>query len=223
MSSPLRRIASTLRSLRPTWRQGFLMLATFVLGSAALFTLLYQATPRDDAALVPAWFNLLEDCRTSLESRAPLFGLGLLPTGTQPDPLRFMGMSRTKMWAPLGGGRFAVMEHEHDTQTGVLRGCDVVLADWHRPLSRLEIDRLTFAFLEQRTRLLYQGSHAAHDIDPRADYTSAGYRSKAPNPADCQVVTAMFAEPDKGEFSVLAGEQLAGQCTGGASFIKSGQ
>jgi hypothetical protein len=116
MGSLLQRALRLARWLKPTWRQGFLMLATFVVGSVALYTFLFAAKSREDAALVQSWFNLVEDCRTSVESREPLFMLNVLPTGASPDPVRVIGMSRAKMWAPLGGGgRFAIMEHEDDT------------------------------------------------------------------------------------------------------------
>lgn len=70
------------------------MLATFILGSIALYTYLFVAKARVDAALVPSWFNLVAACRTSVETREPLFMLSLLPTGEQPDPLKIGYLSR---------------------------------------------------------------------------------------------------------------------------------
>jgi hypothetical protein len=197
------------------------MLATFLVGSTALFSFLFAAKAREDASLVPSWFDLVEDCRTSVESREPLFMLNVLPTGASPDPVRVIGMSRAKMWAPLGGGgRFAIMEHEDDAPSGVFRGCEVVLADWHRPLSRLEIERLTFAFIEQRNLLLYQRAHEADDIEAMPNLTSLAFRTTSPNPDGCRVVTAMFAEPDEGDFRVVVGEQREAECVGGVSLMK---
>ncbi len=217
----LNRAARFALSLKPSWRQGVLMLATFIVGSAALYTFLFVTKAQEDAALVPAWFDMFQRCQTAIETRQPLFMLGLLSGLVPADPLETARPGRTKMWAPLAShGRFAVEEHEDDTQSGALRTCSVVLADWRRPLTRLEIERLTYAFLENENDRLLKGGYEAHTPSPLPGIVSAGFRSLAPNPAGCPVVSAMFATPAEGEFRTSVGEE-GGSCQGGASLMQT--
>src|SRR5512140_2654436 len=98
MRSPLQRLAKMARALRPTWRQGCLMLATFVLVSALSLSFLLVAKARDDSALVSSWFDMFERCRASVETREPLSMLNLLPSNAAVDPIRIAGAVRARMW-----------------------------------------------------------------------------------------------------------------------------
>jgi hypothetical protein len=196
------------------------MLATFLLGSAVLWTFLLVGKAKDDGALVSSWFDMFERCRASVETHEPLFMFNLLPNPALVDPLKNIDARHIKMWSPLvGGGRFAVLEREDVAASGVFRSCEVVLSDWHRPLSRLDIERLTYTFMEERSVLLAKGSHEARDPVPLTRLTSAGFRTSWPNPMGCPVVTAMFAQPELGDFRVISGEQETA-CSGGPSFMK---
>ena len=197
------------------------MLAVFVIGSTVLWTFLLVSKARDDRTLVASWFDLFQRCRTSIESRQPLFMFSLLPSSASLDPLKTIEDRKTRLWAPLGGGRFAILEREAGDQTGALRSCEVVPSDWHGSLSRLEIERLAYTFMEQRSVLLGKGSHEAFEPSPVTGSTSAGFRTTGLNPAGCPVVTAMFAEPELGKLTVVSGEQGT-VCQGGPSFMKPG-
>ena len=159
------------------------MLATFTLGSAALYTFLFLSEVRDDDALVRSWFTLFEQCRASIETREPFYMLNLLPSGASPDPTKIIGATRTKMWSPLSSaGAFALLEREQDVATGTIRSCEIVQSDWHKTLSRPDVQRLTYAFMEQREALRADGSHLEWDPSPLAGFISAGFKSANSQP-----------------------------------------
>ena len=194
-----------------------MMLATFTIGSAALYTFLFLSKARDDAALTSNWFDMFERCRAAIETREPLQMFGLV-AGGEIDPLRNAAATQTKMWTPLTGGRFAILEREDPGQGGAFRTCEVVPADWRVPLSRIEMERLTFIFLEQRNALIAKGTHEPRDPVVLPGIISAGFGPLANNPAGCRVVATIFADPKEHKLTSMVAEQ-PGSCSGASSLM----
>lgn len=196
------------------------MLATFLIVSAGSWAWLMTAKARDDAALVPAWFDLWERCRTSIEERLPLNTSGLVPAIVEVDPAsRGVGEEdRLQRWSPVNIDRFVIEETEKDTNAGSLRACQVILADWRKPLSRVEMARLTYAFLEQRSALMVKGTHEARDPSPLFGVTSSGFGPTTSNAASCPVISVTFSTPKDGWFRSMTAEQGL-HCDGGPSLL----
>lgn len=184
------------------------MLCSFVVVLAVALTGLLATRLQADGALVPSWLDLWERCRVSIESRQPLDLSGLALTVTADDPTYSMTQSsRSRFWRAVEGGRFVIAESEDDSRTGSVRRCDVQLADWRRPLSKQEMERLMYAFLERRNALLVAGTHVAKETTPLDRMITSNFGPKLPNSAGCPVISVVWAIPEDGIFRATTGEQ----------------
>jgi len=94
----------------------------------------------------------------------------------------------------------------------------VELADWRHPLSKLEISRLLYAFVEERSALLAMGSHQAREllIPLGAGLTWSSFGPVASDPNGCTVISFAIADPKIGSFKSITGEQAP---CGGSSTV----
>jgi hypothetical protein len=204
--------------LLPTWRQGFLTLAAFVVVSAAVWSIMLDARGKAQGALVPSWFELWERCRVAIEDRQPLNTFGLVPSVAEKDPTDTERPDRTMEWRAMNGGRFVIRESEMDTGNGTLRSCNIAPLDWRTPLTREEAARLTYAFLEQRSALLTKGTHEAREPAALFGVTSSGFGPLKRNAVGCLVVSVIFSAPEDAWFKAVTAEQES-NCDGGPPLL----
>ena len=193
---------------RMSWRQAFLLLASFVVVLAVSLSALATNAAREDAALVPAWFELWERCRVAIEVRQPINITGLIPTVmAAPSDLE-------QSWAPLAGGPFILTERHRTGPAGTTRSCELKLGDAKKSLSAVGLARITFAFAQQRSLLMNKRSHKSWDSGELSGITTLGFGPIDPDPAGCMVVSVLFAAPEDRWFNTVTGEQPA-SCNGG--------
>ena len=200
---------SNRRNWLPNWRQGFLMLATFVVVLTGMLGWQFAAKARSEEQLVASWLGLLDRCRVAIETRQPLDTRTLATPVIEPDPL-WSHADRSKVWSPIFGARFIIREVENDTSAGnSVRGCDVIVADWRKPLNRAEIAFLSFAFLQERSRLTATQEYEPRDPLPSIrGLTSLGFGPVKPNPVGCSTIFVLSLVEETNELTASFGDPL---------------
>lgn len=195
------------------------MLLTFVVIFSALIGLMMTRKVQDSRTMVASWLALVEACQHSIETHAPLTQVMLLPATVEPDPL-WLRADRSRLWSPWEGGRFIIRETEIDTTNGqALRGCQVDIADWRKPLNQTEIAVLSFAFLELRSRKIWSLEYEPRDlIPPVTNLTFLGFGPTRANPVGCSTAFTITIPDDRSSLTSHAGEQ-GWTCDGGPPMI----
>lgn len=187
---------------RPSWRDAFLMLASFTMVSALVWTTLVVGASRKETDFVESWQELWNRCRVSLETSAPLDTEGLVPIKAARDPRQVKVNTHT--WG-RPNDRFVLFDDDIAADGEHVRSCEIAVTDWYEPVSERQSAQIVLAFMRQRTDLLAKGKHEARDILVAPDMQS-GFALIAPNPTGCRVAALIVASAEGGFFTSLIGE-----------------
>lgn len=205
--SALKRQAET--SLNVKSARKFL-LSAYVTAACASGGQLYAQDLEQDFA------NLLDRCRTSIETSAEFDSYGLQPRSVAERHLRDWGpATKYAGWMDAKSEMYVVLTEWTSREGQTRRLCSVYLYDEKRVLSKKEQELLLGQFRVARDKLIGMGTHRVdEELSSIPPLINSAFLLSERNPNGCSATTMIALLPEGTFFSAGTAEQAVKSCAG---------
>lgn len=189
----------------PLARRLVLMLTSFALVFALIWAGMMTYAHGLETRIARDWMDLVERCRTAIETGIPLDTAGL-------EPAQIISMppsSRPTLHKRLlshPGGRYVIEEEEFAAGDGVERSCRVAISDYRIGPTKREAAVLYYDFLQLMTGLLIAETHWQAEILPIPQMALRAFEPRAPKNEGCMVKSVVIVALETHDIEVTTAE-----------------
>jgi len=158
---------------------------------------------------VERWHTLWSKCQTAIEETGTLNHDGLIRYVPQKDNSSKLS---SEVWTVQNSEFYLEIAHLNSAPDTPRSSCRVALKPEAAPLSTADQALMLQAFLDIRSRLIWEGTHEIKNPDSTYPMLSLGFSPKEKSRRRCPIIHVMHSDPSAGYIATTSGEQAGKGC-----------